>query len=78
MESVPDYEVRHGQMHIRMGGLDLVMPVHVFLEGMAKGEAAIAKWHLRELATRESNVVELPFTHQAARSRGDVHGSTAS
>lgn len=59
MESVPEYEVRHGQMHITMGAMDLVMPVHVFLEGMAKGEAAIAKWHLRELRVRESNVVAL-------------------
>ena len=59
MESVPEYEVRHGQMHITMGALDLVMPVSVFLEGMAKGEAAIAKWHLRELRTRENNVVSL-------------------
>jgi len=59
MDSVPEYEVRGGQMHITMGGMVLVMPVHVFLEGMAKGEAAIAKWHLRELAARQDNVVSL-------------------
>lgn len=59
MESVPEYEVRHGQMHITMGGLVLVMPVSVFLAGMAAGEAAIAKWHLRMLEEPTTNVIPL-------------------
>lgn len=54
MDVVPDYEVRRGQMHITMGALELVMPVSVFLDGMARGEAAIAKWQLRQLARNEA------------------------
>lgn len=59
MDRVPEYEVRHGQMCITMGELELVMPVSVFLDGMAKGEAAIAKWHLRQIAEAPNNVVSL-------------------
>lgn len=58
IDTVPDYEVRRGQMHITMGEFELVMPVSIYLEGMVRGEAAVAKWQLRELR-REGNVVQI-------------------
>lgn len=58
-DEVPEYSVKDGQIFINLGGLELVMPVHVFMEGVARAEAAIAKWHLAELAKGESNVVPL-------------------
>lgn len=45
IENIPTYEVREGRMHVSMCGMELVMPVHVFLAGCAKGKAAISEWH---------------------------------
>jgi hypothetical protein len=58
-DEVPEYAVKDGQIFINLGGLLLVMPVHIFMEGVARAEAEIAKWHLAELGRTESNVVPL-------------------
>jgi len=44
VEAVPDYEARDGRIHITMGDFALAMPIGVFLEGCAKGKAAIVAW----------------------------------
>lgn len=59
IDDTPTYHVSDGHIRITMGHLVLVMPVHVFMDGMARAEAEIAKWHLRELAKGYSNVVPL-------------------
>lgn len=53
LEDIPEYEVRAGRMHILMGGLDIVMPIDVFLAGCRRGEAAIASWHKDHAGTAE-------------------------
>jgi hypothetical protein len=56
---VPNYEIVDDHMHIRLDGFALVMPIDVFQAGCARGEAAIAKWHLARKAKAETTVVQL-------------------
>lgn len=53
VDQVPDYDVRSGRMHIKMGGFELVMPVEVFEQGCHIGGAAVAKWR-RKTFPRET------------------------
>ena len=61
IESVPDYEVRDGLVHVIVEGQKvLCMPVDTFRKGIARSTRVIAEWEL----TRGK---VLPFRH-AARS----------
>jgi hypothetical protein len=59
VEDTPEFSVRDGHIHVAMGALRIVMPVHVFMDGSLRGEAAIAQWHLDEMERRENNVIPL-------------------
>lgn len=58
IDEAPDYEVRNGRMHITMGDLGLVMPVHIFLDGCELGKAAILDWQRRQCGI--DTVVQFP------------------
>jgi hypothetical protein len=60
MGKVPDYEVLDGQMHIRIDGFRLVMPIHVFLAGCAAGKEAIKIWQRQPASGGEV----LPFVQE--------------
>ena len=50
IEEVPDYEVRNGLVHVRVGGVCLAcFPVRVFEVGIARSAEVIAKWRVAEL-----------------------------
>ena len=61
VESIPDYKVKAGRMHIVLGELELVMPLKVFIEGAIRAEAEIAKWQLACMGHAE--VIKLPRRH---------------
>jgi hypothetical protein len=42
---VPDYEVIDGRMHIRLGSMELVMPVHVSAKAVARCNRALDAWY---------------------------------
>ncbi len=44
IDEIPDYAVRDGRMHITMGPVVIVMPIHIFLGGCQNGKTAIADW----------------------------------
>lgn len=48
IDEVPDYEIKNGHMHIRMGQAVLVMPVSVFRAGMAKANRVLDEWFERQ------------------------------
>lgn len=58
-DEAPDYAIRAGQMYVTLRGFVLVMPVSIFMEGMVRAEAEIARWHLAEMAKQDDNVVRL-------------------
>ena len=60
--TVPDYEVKNGNMHVTVGEFVLAMPINVFLAGCAKGRAAIVKW---ETARQFGEVVQFPGRERA-------------
>jgi hypothetical protein len=61
IESVPEYEIRDGLVHVIVDGERvLCMPIDAFRKGIARSSRAIAEWEL----TRGK---VLAFTH-AARS----------
>lgn len=53
MGQVPDYEVINGQMLITLDGFSLIMPVHIFEAGCAKGKDAIKRWQAKSRHTAE-------------------------
>jgi hypothetical protein len=57
--TVPDYEIVDGQMQVTVGDFKLAMPINVFIVGCAKGEAAIAKWRIREMSRPSAEVIQL-------------------
>lgn len=58
---VPDYECdKAGRVLITIGDFQMVMPAFVFLEGCARGRAAIRRWHEKN-ATAEI----IPFSLSA-------------
>jgi hypothetical protein len=59
MGSVPEYEVINNNMHISVGDFVLACPVHVFLQGCAKGRSAIGRWE-RERTSAEVVAFPLP------------------
>jgi hypothetical protein len=42
---VPDYEVIDGRMHIRIGNMGLVMPVHICAKSVARCSRALDIWY---------------------------------
>lgn len=53
MGKVPDYEIVDGHMQIDLDGFRLVMPIHIFLKGCAKGKEAIKRWQASGCRTAE-------------------------
>jgi hypothetical protein len=44
LATVPDYEICDGNMHISSGSFQLVMPLRIFEQGMAKAARVIATY----------------------------------
>jgi hypothetical protein len=44
MEAVPEYRIRSGRMHIIWPELEIVLPVHTMLAGMAGAKQEIDDW----------------------------------
>lgn len=58
MGDVPEYAVKGDHMHIIWRELEIVLPVHVMLAGMASAHEEIAKWKLDTLDNGQ--VIRLP------------------
>lgn len=50
MEDVPDYRIKRGQMHIIWPELEIVLPVHTMLAGMAGAKQEIDEWQRSDSA----------------------------
>jgi hypothetical protein len=55
IEEVPTYVVRDGRMHISIGHCELVMPVHVCRQAMARCNRALDDW----FASQQPQVVPI-------------------
>lgn len=60
IEEAPDYEVRNGRMHVSIGDLRFVMPIHVYLDGCELGKAAVVDWQRRQCGIDNNVVLFLP------------------
>lgn len=59
MGTVPEYEVTDdGQMLVTLDGFSLIMPIHIFLQGCARGKAAI------EMSITRPTADILPFVQE--------------
>jgi hypothetical protein len=62
---VPEYEVRNGQMFITFeSGARLVMPLHVFMQAVARAQTAIAEWRAQQ---RDCEIIPVAFNSKFER-----------
>jgi hypothetical protein len=57
MEAVPEYRIRSGRMHIIWPELEIVLPVHTMLAGMAGAKREIDDWRV-EQADNVENIAD--------------------
>lgn len=51
IDTIPRYEIRGDNMHVVWPDLEIVLPLHIMVTGMAGAHEEVAKWQYRTLDT---------------------------